>query len=296
LNPSSIFSKTGKGVQEAGGKTSHLSRADRAVLAVINGKTQMGEVAKKFEKIAPEKFEALIAQLDKDGFIREVSSGAAPAAPTPPRPAARAPAPPAKPAAPAAGADEDSDFTAVAPAPKPAAPAKPTLDLAAAARAGSDKKAKENEQFDFRAREQAEAKAKAEAAARAKAEGRAVYSLSGAQPAKLFENARLEGNFKIEKGVLGSFDLSRALQTGGAQSSGRTLFNELNAQGVYDKGATQLRNITVSSGAMSASASLDIDAGGALNGRITAEVKTSAQVQRASLSIGGKLQDPAIRK
>ncbi len=115
-------------------------------------------------------------------------------------------------------------------------------------------------------------------------------------PARLHEGARLEGNFKIEKGVLGSFDLSRALQTGGAQSGGRTLFNELNAQAVYDKGATQLRNVVITAGAMNASASLDIDAGGTLAGRIAAEVKTPAQVQRATLSIGGKLQDPQIRK
>ena len=47
---------------------------------------------------------------------------------------------------------------------------------------------------------------------------------------------------------------------------------------------------------MSAGASLDIDAGGALVGRIAAEVKTPAQVQRATLSISGKLQDPVIRK
>ena len=50
----------------------------------------------------------------------------------------------------------------------------------------------------------------------------------------------MQGEFKIEKGVLGSFDLTRALQTGGAQSSGRTVFNELTGQGVYDKGAVQI--------------------------------------------------------
>ncbi|MFY9316708.1 MAG: hypothetical protein WAO95_14280, partial [Burkholderiales bacterium] len=83
MNLSAIFSKTGKGVQEASGKTSHLSRADRAVLSAIDGKTPLTEVQKDFEKLAGPKFEALIQQLDKDGFIREVSSGAAQAAPPP---------------------------------------------------------------------------------------------------------------------------------------------------------------------------------------------------------------------
>ncbi len=47
---------------------------------------------------------------------------------------------------------------------------------------------------------------------------------------------------------------------------------------------------------MNAGVSLDIDAVGALVGRIAAEVKTSAQTRRATLSISGKLQEPVIRK
>ena len=69
MNLSAIFSKTGKGVQEASGKTSQLSRGDRAVLSAIDGKTPLAEVQKGFEKLAGPKFEALIQQLDKDGFI-----------------------------------------------------------------------------------------------------------------------------------------------------------------------------------------------------------------------------------
>ena len=77
FNPRAIFSKTGKGVQEASGKTSHLSRADRAVLSAIDGKTMLSDVSAKFEKLSADKFDALIHLLDKDGFIREVSSGQA---------------------------------------------------------------------------------------------------------------------------------------------------------------------------------------------------------------------------
>ena len=36
MNASAIYSKSGKGVQEAAGKTSHLSRPDRAVLSAID--------------------------------------------------------------------------------------------------------------------------------------------------------------------------------------------------------------------------------------------------------------------
>ena len=71
-------------MQEASGKTSNLSRGDRAVLKEIDGKTTHANVAAKFDKIPAAKFDALIQQFDKDGYIREVSSGAQPAAAAPP--------------------------------------------------------------------------------------------------------------------------------------------------------------------------------------------------------------------
>ena len=129
-----------------------------------------------------------------------------------------------------------------------------------------------------------------------KLEGKGSYSMSGSVPASLFESARVQGDFKIEKGVLGSFNLTRALQTGGAQSSGRTEFSELTGQAVYDKGALQVRNVSITAGAMNAGASLDIDPNGGLSGRIAADVKTPNQTLRAALTLSGKIQDPVIRK
>ncbi|MFY9316188.1 MAG: cell envelope integrity protein TolA, partial [Burkholderiales bacterium] len=127
-------------------------------------------------------------------------------------------------------------------------------------------------------------------------EGRAAYSMTGSSPGSLYENARLQGEFKIEKGVLGSFDLARALQTGGAQSGGRTVFNEMTGQGVYDKGAMQFTNVAISAGGLNAGASLNIDTSGNLSGRIVADVKTTSQKLSATLTVSGKVQDPVIRK
>ena len=129
-----------------------------------------------------------------------------------------------------------------------------------------------------------------------KVEGRAAYSMSGSTPASLYEGARAQGEFKIEQGVLGSFDLARALQTGGAQTGGRTVFSELTGQGVYDKGTVQIRNVAITAGAMNAGASLDIDASGGLSGRISADVKAATQTLHATLNLSGKVQDPVIRK
>ena len=283
MNPTAIFSKTGKGVQEASGKTSNLSRADRAVLKEIDGKTALGAIAGRFEKIPADKFAALIQQFDKDGYIREVSSGV-----TAPQ------APPKAAPPPASDGDDEMDFTqAIKLPPKaapaaPAAPKPPTVDLAAASRADAERKAKEQQALDYKARAEAEAKGRAE--------GRGAYSMSGPKPAALFEGGRIQGEFKIEQGVLGSFDLTRALQTGGAQSSGRTIFSELTGQAVYDKGTIKITNASITAGAMNAGASLDIDANGGLSGRVVADVKTPTQTLRATLNLSGKIQDPVIRK
>jgi hypothetical protein len=166
MNPSAIYSKTGKGVQEASGKTSHLSRGDRAILSAIDGKITLKDLSAKFDRAPDEKFFALIRKMDQDGFIREVSPG------TLQRGAANAPRPSAPPSMPSKPAPkspdvtgQDLDFTQIFSAPpkleKPAAPpsrpAAPPSDPMAAAR----------HEAEMRARAEREAKAKAEATAKA---------------------------------------------------------------------------------------------------------------------------------
>ncbi len=128
-----------------------------------------------------------------------------------------------------------------------------------------------------------------------KVEGTGRFSMSGGDAAKLGDAARLEGNFNITKGVLGSIDISRAISTGGRQASGRTPFTELVGQGVYDKGSVQLRNITIGAGALNAGASADIAQGGALSGRIVADVRAASQTLRATLNLGGTVKEPQVR-
>lgn len=201
MNLSAIFSKTGKGVQEASGKTSQLSRADRSVLSAIDGKTSLTEVQKKFEKLDKPKFEALIQQLDKDGFIREVSSGSQSAAPTTARPAAAAAKAAPPPPKPASSDDGDGlDFTQAikipSKAPAPAAPKPPQIDLAAAARAGVERKKEEDGTLDYRSRQELQAKMKAEADAKAKADAEAKAKADAETKAKLEARARVEAEVR----------------------------------------------------------------------------------------------------
>src|SRR5829696_4122153 len=76
MNPTAIYSKSGKGVQEASGKTSSLNRGDRAVLSAIDGRATLADVAQKVGKTFDGGFQELISKLDKEGFIREASPGA----------------------------------------------------------------------------------------------------------------------------------------------------------------------------------------------------------------------------
>jgi hypothetical protein len=128
-----------------------------------------------------------------------------------------------------------------------------------------------------------------------KAEGTGRFSFNDADPMAFLSRGRIEGTYSVHKGVLGSFDLSRAIQTGGRQAQGRTPFTGLTGQGVFDKGAVALRNVSFNAGAMNAGASADIAADGNLSGRIVADIRTAAQTLRATLNLGGTVKDPQVR-
>ncbi|HEX7221001.1 MAG TPA: hypothetical protein VF280_17460 [Burkholderiales bacterium] len=127
-----------------------------------------------------------------------------------------------------------------------------------------------------------------------RAEGSGKFLMRG-EPGKLASAARLDGSFTVTRGVLGSIDLSRAIQTQGKFATGRTQFNEMNGQATYDRGAVSLRNVTLSAGQLNAGASADIAENGALSGRIVADVRVASQNLRATLHLGGTVKEPQVR-
>jgi hypothetical protein len=164
MTPNAIYSKTGKGVQEASGKTSLLSRGDRAILAAIDGKISLQQLSAKFDRRADEAFFGLIRKMDADGFIREVSAG------TVQRGAANAPrtVPPKPASKPAGGGGEDLDFTQIfSQPPKIDRPSVPASKPPAGAPSSKDPMAAARDAAEQRTRAEREAKAKADAAAKA---------------------------------------------------------------------------------------------------------------------------------
>jgi len=126
-------------------------------------------------------------------------------------------------------------------------------------------------------------------------EGTGKFSMSAADPGGLASAARLDGNFTVSNGTLGSFDLGQAVQSGGKNYRGSTQFVEMTGQGTYERGAVALRNINIGAGALNAGASADISQSGALSGRIVADVKTSQRALSATLLLGGTVKEPQVR-
>ncbi|MBE0625403.1 MAG: hypothetical protein IH606_11380, partial [Burkholderiales bacterium] len=76
MDRKTVFTKTGRGLMEATGKTSHLSRGMRAVLKEVDGKATVDELQSKVGKMSRAKLEDALETLSTGDFVREFSSAA----------------------------------------------------------------------------------------------------------------------------------------------------------------------------------------------------------------------------
>jgi len=178
MNRRSILTKTGKGLMEATGKTSNLSRDHRNILKEIDGKVSVSELIQKFAKMTePELLEAL-KSMEREGYLREFVGKQDEA----PRPSTgRTPTSASSPA----DGGEDLDFTAFTPAKPSAKTSEDTRFQAQALEIARQAQA-------TRAREEAVARARAEVAARARAEAEHKARLSTPPNPKAAVQARAQ--------------------------------------------------------------------------------------------------------
>jgi hypothetical protein len=153
MNRRSILTKTGKGLMEATGKTSNLSRDLRNILKEIDGKVSVSDLSEKFEKLTESKLLEALSTMERDGYVREFigKQDDSPRTPVPSR------------SGPQSVDGSDLDFTAFT-------PAKPNAKASEEARLQAQAQEIARQAQATRAREEAAAKAKAEAAVRARAE------------------------------------------------------------------------------------------------------------------------------
>jgi hypothetical protein len=127
-----------------------------------------------------------------------------------------------------------------------------------------------------------------------KLEGKAVFAMRANACDELFAAARMEGTFAVQKGSLLGVDLARLLQ--GGSVGGKTAFAELSGNVVYEGGKTQLRQVHLGAGPVSAGGIADTDAGKNISGRFSVELKSPVAQAHANLSLSGTLREPRFNR
>jgi hypothetical protein len=119
-------------------------------------------------------------------------------------------------------------------------------------------------------------------------EGQGTVVAAARSGEKLFEAPRTEGSFSIGKGQLSNLDLVRMIQTG-ASAAGATTFNEVTGRITSGPGRTELRDLRLSAGPLTANGNIELTSSDSISGRITAEMNTPAGVRRGNISLTGSV-------
>lgn len=124
-------------------------------------------------------------------------------------------------------------------------------------------------------------------------DGDGSFLLSGATLAQLAGTRNIDGNFVVSKGVIGKMDMVETAANQQSMTGGRTHFDEMNGTLQVENDNTHLRQIRISSGAMSTSGSVDVGSGGQLSGRLSVNLKM--RPGSAPLTLSGTLAEPVLR-
>lgn len=117
-------------------------------------------------------------------------------------------------------------------------------------------------------------------------EGKIVAAAQNGE--KLFDAPRTEGSFSIGKGQLSNLDLVRMIQTG-SNATGSTSFAEITGRLSSGPERTQLRELRLSAGPLSANGNIELTSADTISGRITAEMDTPAGVRRGNITLTGSV-------
>jgi hypothetical protein len=126
-------------------------------------------------------------------------------------------------------------------------------------------------------------------------DGKGVYSMKGLLPERLILNGQLEGNFTIQKGSITNVDMTRLLQ-GSGTGGGTTLFSEMSASVSADPNRILVRQIRMAAGLLNAAGQVEMDPQKNLSGRMQVELRAQSVQARATLTVGGTLQNPQFRR
>lgn len=120
--------------------------------------------------------------------------------------------------------------------------------------------------------------------------GKANFTMQSATPDALMSTLTLDGDFVVERGALKGVDLSRVLR--GVGSGSRTPYDSLSGQFVYRDGKTQLSNVVMDAGQLTARGNAEAMADKRLSGRFEVQLKSPSMTARSGMTITGTLDNP----
>src|SRR6266571_302471 len=126
-------------------------------------------------------------------------------------------------------------------------------------------------------------------------QGRGVYSMKAPLPERLLTNARLEGNFTVQKGSIANVDMTRLLQ-GGGPGGGTTPFSEMSGGVSADPNRVLVRQIRMVAGLLNAAGQVEMDPQKNLSGRLQLELRSRTVQVRATLAVAGTLKNAQFRR
>jgi hypothetical protein len=124
-------------------------------------------------------------------------------------------------------------------------------------------------------------------------DGDSNFLLNSVTLPQLSNAPHLNGTFTVKKGVISKMDMVETAANHHVTSGGRTHFDELSGTLQVENNSQHLRQIRISSGAMSANGSLDVSSGGQLSGQLSVDLKM--RPGNAPLALSGTLADPILR-
>ena len=113
----------------------------------------------------------------------------------------------------------------------------------------------------------------------------------------LFGSSQVQATYRVKNGEYSGIDLVRAIQAPrrGGHIGGKTHFNDLTGFFQYSKGRTQLRQMKLQGGVISASGNLEISQDKELSGNLLAELHTPSARFRSAFIFAGTLETPVLK-
>ena len=123
--------------------------------------------------------------------------------------------------------------------------------------------------------------------------GDSSFQMNGATLPQLANAPHLDGTFTVKKGLISKMDMVETAANRQGMAGGRTHFDALSGTLLTENNSQHFRQLKISSGAMSASGSVDVSPRGQLSGLLSVDLKMRAG--SVPLAFSGTLAAPILR-